>query len=358
MKRHAEMSDFLEQRIVIKFCVKLGWTFVQIKTSLHATFPQVLCNASVYKWIAKFRTGRDSVVDKPRAAKPKTGRSRHNIRRIEDLITADRRVTLRELSQKSDLAFTTMQRIVKKDLKLVKKCAKFVPHDLTNRNKERRQAIYHFWTRLALHSPRILRRTVTCDESWVYIYDPQMRQQSKEWLRHGEARPQKPRREIATAKVMVVTFFDSKGLIYFEYVQRPLTVNQRVFRAIFRHFHEAYQRRRPHSSIRGHHFFHFDNAPAHTTDLTVQLIHQLGWTHLPHPAYSPDLAPSDFWLYARLKKNLRGIQYGSLDELKEAVSDDISAIPSGEYKRCMLHSWPWCWRCCLAAQGQYFEGCP
>ncbi len=77
-----------------------------------------------------------------------------------------------------------------------------------------------------LHTPRAFHHVVTMDESWVYVYDPHLKNQSLTWLRKGEARPQKPRKGIATAKVMIITFFDSKGLIYFEYVQRPNTVNQ------------------------------------------------------------------------------------------------------------------------------------
>ncbi len=59
-------------------------------------------------------------------------------------------------------------------------------------------------------------------------------------------------------------------------------------------------------------------------NLTIALIQQLGWTRLPHPAYSPDLAPSDFWLFHRLKRNLRGVSFPSLEHLKEAVSDKIA----------------------------------
>ncbi len=118
-----------------------------------------------------------------------------------------------------------------------------------------------FWARLTDHTPHILRRVVTLDEAWIYMYDPQFREQAKEWLRPGEPRPQQAHREIATGKVMIVTFFDARGLIYFEYIQRPLTCNQHVFRAVLIRFHEAYMRRRPHSSIRGRRFLHMDNAP-------------------------------------------------------------------------------------------------
>lgn len=99
-----------------------------------------------------------------------------------------------------------------------------------------------------------------------------------------------------------------------------------------------------------------DNAPAHMADNTILLLQNLGWTRLPHPAYSPDLAPSDFWFFARLKKNLRGRHYGTLAQLKDAVEEQISLIPLREYTHCMLESWPRRWRRCLDQHGNYFEG--
>ncbi len=194
------------------------------------------------------------------------------------------------------------------------------------------------------------------DESWVYSYDPETKEQSREWLCSMEARPQKPRRTIGTAKVMLVSFFDSKGMIYREFVRRPVTINQIMFYQIFTHFDIAFQNRRgPRGQVRGHMFIHMDNASAHTARLTGQHIRNLGWTALPHPAYSPDLAPSDFWIFPRLKKGLRGCRFATITDLEQAVDEEIGSIGS-EYKDCMLVKWPACWRKCATLQGNYFEG--
>ncbi len=145
-------------------------------------------------------------------------------------------------------------------------------------------------------------------------------------------------------------------MIYYEYVQRPQTVNQQVFRAIFRRFDAAHQRKHPHCTVQGRKFLHMDNAPAHNATLTLALVDQLGWTRLPQPSYSPDLAPSDFWLFSRLKRNLKGVCFPSLADLREAVSDEIAAIPALEYCHAIMVSWPKRWRSCLQEHGNYFEG--
>ncbi len=175
------------------------------------------------------------------------------------------------------------------------------------------------------------------DESWVYSYDPETKEQSREWLRSIEACPQKPRKTIGTAKVMLVSFFDSKGLIYREFVRRPMTINQIIFRQIFTRFDIAFQNRRgPRGQVRGRMFIHMDNASAHTTGLTGQHLRNLGWTALPHPAYSPYLAPSNFWFFPCLKRGLRGHRFATIPELEEAVDLEIANIASEEFKDCIL----------------------
>jgi histone-lysine N-methyltransferase SETMAR len=63
------------------------------------------------------------------------------------------------------------------------------------------------------------------------------------------------------------------------------------------------------------------NACPHMAHLTINTIRQLNWEVLEHPAYSPDLAPSDFHLFGPLKNAVRGRRFAADDELKEAVHD-------------------------------------
>ncbi|UYV60651.1 hypothetical protein LAZ67_1001762 [Cordylochernes scorpioides] len=52
--------------------------------------------------------------------------------------------------------------------------------------------------------------------------------------------------------------------------------------------------------------FHQDNARPHTAQQILAQIFRYGWILMPHPAYSPDLAPSDFYLFGKLKNFLPG----------------------------------------------------
>ncbi len=101
---------------------------------------------------------------------------------------------------------------------------------------------------------------------------------------------------------------------------------------------------------------HMDNAPAHNARNTKLHMLFTGMQRIKHPPYSPDLAPSDFRFFSRVKKNLRGKHFDTLDDLEDAVDDEISSIAAYEYRQCMLYTWPMRWACCVFHNCGYFEG--
>jgi len=55
--------------------------------------------------------------------------------------------------------------------------------------------------------------------------------------------------------------------------------------------------------------FHQDNAPAHTSSQALAAIRNVGFQLLPHPLYSSDLVPSDFYLFPKLKEFMKGRRF-------------------------------------------------
>jgi len=62
-------------------------------------------------------------------------------------------------------------------------------------------------------------------------------------------------------------------------------------------------------------FLH-DNAPSHTTKPVRNTLEALSWEVLPHAAYSLDLAPSDYHLFASVGHALAEQRFGSYEEVK------------------------------------------
>ena len=64
---------------------------------------------------------------------------------------------------------------------------------------------------------------------------------------------------------------------------------------------------------------HLDNAKAHNSKLTVQEISNYNIMRIPHPVYSPDIAPCDFWLFGKLKEYLKGKRFDNENELFDTL---------------------------------------
>ncbi len=182
---------------------------------------QTLSDTRIDFWIHEFRAEHTCIVDLYQRPKRKSGRAQANVRLVESIVAADKHVTLARIMLQTGLKSTTVQRILRKDLHLTKRSAKLVPYMLTDAQMARHVTVCDFWSRLFLRDRRVFKVTVTLDESWIYAYDLETKEQSKEWLRAMEPRPQHARRTLATNKVMVLTFFDAKGLIYREFMHRP-----------------------------------------------------------------------------------------------------------------------------------------
>ena len=60
---------------------------------------------------------------------------------------------------------------------------------------------------------------------------------------------------------------------------------------------------------------HQDNALCHKSIIIMGKLHELHFKLLLHPPYSPDLASSDDWLFADLKRMLQEKRFGSIEEL-------------------------------------------
>ena len=57
----------------------------------------------------------------------------------------------------------------------------------------------------------------------------------------------------------------------------------------------------------------------------------MGIKTVPHLFYSPDLAPCDFWLFHKLKENLRGCRYETIEEMKAAVTKVIDTLTKEDF---------------------------
>jgi histone-lysine N-methyltransferase SETMAR len=69
-----------------------------------------------------------------------------------------------------------------------------------------------------------------------------------------------------------------------------------------------------------------NNAPAHKAASVCQFLTQKNVTTFYHPPYSPDLSPSDYFLFPKLKMKLKGFHFADVAEIQEAVIDELKKV--------------------------------
>jgi len=125
---------------------------------------------------------------------------------------------------------------------------------------------------------------------------------------------------------MLSVFWDTEGIVWWELRPRGETINADIYCEQLDAVHEALKVLRPH---RQKIVFLHDNARPHTARKTKEKLNMLDWQVLPHPPYSPDLAPSDFKLFRSLANALRGKEFGNQTEVEEFVRQFFISKPSG-----------------------------
>ncbi len=156
-------------------------------------------------------------------------------------------------------------------------------------------------------------------------------------------------------KVMLIVFWNLQGVIHREFVADGKGVDRHVYLRTMRELHEKLHRRRPDFWRRQSFWLHHDGAPIHRADIMVNFLQANNTKILPHPPYSLDLAPSNYFLFARLKNNMTGITFDSVDKLKQCVDFELGQIAQWEYAHAMRDSWSKHLQQCVDHKGHYFE---
>ena len=136
--------------------------------------------------------------------------------------------------------------------------------------------------------------------------------------------------------MMLIALFNIRGIVHREFVPPGQAVNQEFYLEVLRRLRENVWKKHPELWRSGDWFLHHDNAPAHTALSVTQFLPSLGWTVVPHPPNSPDLAPCDFFLFLTIKKTLKGKRFATVEEVKTASQEALnqhqaSAVPEMLY---------------------------
>jgi AraC-like DNA-binding protein len=108
--------------------------------------------------------------------RPSTARTNETVDRVNVVIRENRRLTIREIADELNLSFATCQAILTQDLGMRRVSEKLVPRLLTQEQTERRAPACRELLQRAENEATFLPIIITGDESWIYGYDPDTKQ--------------------------------------------------------------------------------------------------------------------------------------------------------------------------------------
>ncbi len=196
------------------------------------------------------------------------------VAQIQNAVRVSPNISLRALAVACGVSVESVHKALRKNLHLRKCPCRWVPHLLTNAQKQRRLQVSRHNLRAIQRNPALLTRIITGDESWFLIYDPAQKQQMKVWMADGATRPAKVRRDDRCVKAMLVLFFDVRGVVSRQFVPRGQGVNTDEYMRHLRTLRTNVRHQRPQLHHRNNWLLHHDGAPAHRADPVLNFFMQ------------------------------------------------------------------------------------
>ena len=246
------------------------------------------------------RDGNTSIQDQPHSGHPQTASTEPNKKRIDEITEEDRRVMMDIIATKLGIGNNAVQEMIG-SLSYQKIWARWVPCLLNEDHKVQQKAITsEILQRYRDEGDDFLLSIVTGDNRWFHHFDPETKRQSMEWHHLDSPTKKKPKTMPSAKKITGTIFWDAEGCIFIEFLEPGKTIIAARYVQTLLKLRRALRDKCPRRKVI---LQEHDNAQPHTARLTLEKIENMWWEVLPHPLYSPDLAPSDYHFFGFVNNN-------------------------------------------------------
>lgn len=304
-----------------------------------------LAKTQCFEWFKRFKIGHFDIQDKERPGQPK----KFEDEELEALVDQDPCQAQEELAKSLDVTQAAISKRLNA-LGFIQMHGNWVPYELKPRDVERRLCISEML--LERHKKKsFLHRIVTGDEKWIHYDNPKRK---KSYVKPGQPAKSSPKRNIHAAKVMLCIWWDPKGVLYYELLKPGETITGELYRKQLIRLKRALKEKRPEWETRHETLiFQHDNARPHVAQPVKTYLENSGWEVLPHPPYSPDLAPSDYHLFRSMQNALSGKRFTSVQGIKKWL-DSFFDSKDDRFFWDGIHKLPELWGNVVTSDGHYF----
>lgn len=272
--------------------------------------------------VREFKTGeRISHKRKEGSGRRLSSSSEENIQRVRTLIEEDNHLSCTHIANIVGIPPRSINRILTMNLKKICVKARWVPHALTDAQKETRVRLGR--QLLQTLNRRIGKRLIVTDEKWIYRRNIPSSANQHYWVDSAGDRPPLAKRTISDPKILVIMATNFHGDAYFELLAEGATVNAiryiQFLQNMVRHFANMGGPVLPENMLLMH-----DNARPHVANAVTEWVNSKQMTLVPQPPYSPDYNLMDRYVFRNFEVYRLGENFANSEEVSEAVAGYIA----------------------------------
>ena len=216
------------------------------------------------------------------------------LQRVEDIIRADRRVTVDAVATAIGCSRRQLYNLMREGLGCLKVCYRWMPRQLTQQHKSQRmglslQHLQHYQD----EGDNMLSLIVFGDVSWVHHYAPETKRASMQWKHPASPAHNKFKVTPSAGKVMLRVFWDCQGVLLTEFQQCGHTITSASYCTILTKLRAAIRRKQPGLLTKGLLLLH-DNARPHSANQTTATAEVIQVGSPPTSTLQPGPRPERF----------------------------------------------------------------
>jgi histone-lysine N-methyltransferase SETMAR len=325
-------------RVLLLHEFRLGHKATEATSNICSTMGKdVLSIRTAQHCFNRFKNGNLELDDLPRSGRP----LEVDLDVLKQLIEEDPRLATRSLAERLGCVHATVKTHLN-ELGKTWKYGVWIAHELSPHQLQLR--VDGCMDLMTSHrNYQWLHNLITGDEKWVlYVNHTRKRQ----WLGAGQTGVATPKNELHPKKIMLCVWWGLKGIIHWVLLPTGCNITADLY---------CQQLDRVAAKLQGKQdriYFLHDNARPHIAKSTREKLLKLGWVTVPHPPYSPDLAPTDYHLYRSISHYLREKKFDDENDLKMDLANFFAQKSQDFYERGIL-ALPERWQQVIDSNGAY-----
>ena len=326
---------------------------MRTKTALHAELLKAFPNNPVSYQTVTLELRKDLWSESARSDGPPLGRPLDEdlSGRIARYIDENPYASLRMIGAHVGACASTVRQHLLHVLDYQFKKTRWVPHTLNDAGKKTRVAqSLRLIATLKTAQRSNFRFLLTGDESWFFYYYPP----TGRWVPRSQDPDEEQSEDHFASKVMITVFWGINGVAVIDAIPGGCSMNAQHFVDVVIPKIKQSQAYKDAKRARTKLVLHMDNSPIHRSAAVKDALEKAGIEAAPHPPYSPDLAPSDFYLFGKLKNAAKTVQFNDVLEIESWIKSKFDAIVKSELQS-VFDGWRRRLEACVACGGTYVE---